>query len=234
MKKITLITFLILSVIYINNSQAQDASSDSTKVDPLFNFYAGIYNISNQFEDREIARMALYHLLLMSPNKSAILDSLSLSYYDDQKWVPTILTSTENLKLNPDNELAMELSAISYQNLGIQEKALEQYESLFLKNNQTLTLYKVAFLQYELSRYQEASASAEILLKRTDIADQKLYFPKVDKSQQEVSMKSALLNLKGLIAIANGNITEAKEFYLEALKETPGFEVAQKNLAAAK
>ncbi|MFT7033417.1 MAG: tetratricopeptide (TPR) repeat protein [Cyclobacteriaceae bacterium] len=232
MKRILLIILLVTSGLVINQATAQDVPADTIKTDSFFNLYAGIFNLSTQFNDPSVARMALYHLLMVSGNKTGILDSLALSYYDNQKWVSVALVTKDNLKLNPDNELALELAGLAYENLGIKDKSLEQYESLFLKNNKTNTLYKVAFLQYELKRYKEAVASAEILLNRTDIDEQKLYFPKIDKTQQEVSMKSALLNLKGLIAKEDGDIPKAKEYYLEALKGSPGFEVAQKNLQA--
>jgi tetratricopeptide (TPR) repeat protein len=233
MKKIILIIVLVIVGLINNQAQAQEVPADTTKTDGFFNLYAGIYNLSTQFNDPDVTRMALYHLLMVSGNKVGILDSLALNYYDNQKWISVALVTKENLKLNPDNELALELGGLAYENLGIKDKSLEHYESLFLKNDKTNTLYKVAFLQYELKRYKEALASAEILLNRTDIDEQKLYFPKVDKTQQEVSMKSALLNLKGLIAKEEGDITKAKEYYLEALKGTPGFEVAQKNLQEA-
>lgn len=233
MKRILLIILLVTGGLVTNQASAQDAPADTTKTDGFFNLYAGIYNLSTQFNDPAITRMALYHLLMVSGNKTGILDSLALNYHDNQKWISVALVTKENLKFNPDNELALELAGLAYENLGIKDKSLEQYESLFLKNDKTGTLYKVSFLQYELKRYKEALASAEILLNRTDIDKQKLYFPKVDKSQQEVTMKSALLNLKGLIAEEEGDIPKAKEYYLEALKDTPGFEVAQKNLQSA-
>ena len=233
MKKVILIAVLVVSGAFSSNVFAQEAKADTTQTDGFFNLYAGIYNLSTQFGDPAVTRMALYHLLMVAPNKTGILDSLALNYYDNQNWVSVVLVSTENLKINPDNELALELSGVAYENLGIKDKALEQYETLFLKNDKTGTLYRVAFLQYEQKRYKESLASVDILLNRADINEQKLYFPKMDKTQQEVSMKGALLNLKGLIAKAEGNVTQAKEYYLEALKASPGFEVAQKNLSDA-
>lgn len=233
MKRILVVIILVACGVLGNKAHAQDTPTDTTQTDGFFNLYAGIYNLSTQFSDPAVTRMALYHLLMVAPNKTGILDSLALNYYDNQRWISVALVTKENLKINQDNELALELSALAYENLGIKDQALDQYETLFLKNDNTATLYRVAFLQYELKRYKESLASAEILLNRSDIAEQKLYFPKLDKTQQEVTMKAALLNLKGLIAKSEGDVEKAKEYYLEALKETPGFEVAQKNLSEA-
>ncbi|MDP4679863.1 MAG: tetratricopeptide repeat protein [Cyclobacteriaceae bacterium] len=233
MKRILLITVLVIGGLVNNQANAQTAPADTTKTDGFFNLYAGIYNLSSQFNDPIVTRMALYHLLMVSGNKTGILDSLALNFYDNQNWISVALVTKENLKFNPDNELALELAGLAYENLGIKDKSLDQYETLFLKNNETSTLYRVAFLQFELKRYKESLASTEILLNRTDINDQTLFFPKIDKTQQEVSMRSALLHLKGLIAKEEGDIQKAKEFYLEALKVSPGFEIAQKNLQEA-
>lgn len=233
MKRILVVIILVVCGILGNKAHAQEVPADTTQTDGFFNLYAGIYNLSTQFSDPAVTRMALYHLLMVAPNKTGILDSLALNYYDNQRWISVALVTKENLKINQDNELALELSALAYENLGIKDQALDQYETLFLKNDNTATLYRVAFLQYELKRYKESLASAEILLNRADIAEQKLYFPKLDKTQQEVTMKAALLNLKGLIAKSEGEVEKAKSFYLEALKESPGFEVAQKNLSEA-
>ncbi|MEQ9288002.1 MAG: hypothetical protein RIG77_13880 [Cyclobacteriaceae bacterium] len=233
MKRILVVIILVACGVLGNKAYAQDTPTDTTQTDGFFNLYAGIYNLSTQFSDPAVTRMALYHLLMVAPNKTGILDSLALNYYDNQRWISVALVTKENLKIDQDNELALELSALAYENLGIKDQALDQYETLFLKNDNTATLYRVAFLQYELKRYKESLASAEILLNRSDIAEQKLYFPKLDKTQQEVTMKAALLNLKGLIAKSEGDVEKAKGFYLEALKETPGFEVAQKNLSEA-
>ncbi len=233
MKRILLLLVFAICGLFNNLAYAQEAPADTTQTDGFFNLYAGIYNLSTQFSDPAVTRMALYHLLMVAPNKTGILDSLALNYYDNQKWISVALVTKDNLKINPDNELALELSAVSYENLGIKDQALTQYETLFLKNDNTTTLYRVAFLQFELKRYKESLASTEILLNRSDIAEQKLYFPKADKTQQQVTMKAALLNLKGLIAKNDGEVAKAKELYLEALKDSPGFEVAQKNLSDA-
>ena len=91
----------------------------------------------------------------------------------------------------------------------------------------------MAFLQYNTKKFREATTSADLLLNRPDVVEQKVVFSKSDQTQQEVSMKSAVLNLKGLIAKSQGNSQQAKEFFLEALNETPGFEMAQINLRDA-
>ena len=224
---------IIISILLFGFTKASIAQSDSTRSIGPDGMYVGIYHLANKFNDPAVARMALYHLLLFSSEKTKVLDSLALYYFDYQQWTSAALVSKENLKLNPDNLLALEITALAFEKIGIKDQSLDHYEKLFLKNNDSNVLYKMAFLQFNLSRLKESKASIEILMNRTELDSLVLVFPKVDKTQQEVSMKAALLNLKGLIAKEEGNIQKAKEYYLEALKASPGFEIAQINLKDA-
>lgn len=229
MKKISLVLVVLAMTMTGFKTMAQESESGGG----IIKMYEGMYRLASRFGDEDMSKTALYHLLMLTSNKSAILDSLSLHYYGVQQWASVALVSKENIKINPDNQLALELAAVSFEQLGLDDRALENYETLFLKNNSSSTLYRIAFLQYSTKKYKEVDTSINILLNREDIVEQKLLFPTQDKKQQEVSMKAAVLNLKGLVSKAQGNIQKAKEFFLEALNEAPGFEVAQINLRDA-
>lgn len=223
----------VVVLLWVNSlaASAQDAKNDSLSFAQIeFSKYAGIYQLANQFNDPEVARMALYEMLMYAENQSALLDSLALNYYSNNKVLSSVLVSLENLKINPNNIIALEISAISFQQLGLLDKSLENYEKLYLKNNSSLTLYQMAFLQAKLKKYTEASATIEILMLESDIDETILNFTKVDKSSQDVTMRAALLNLKGIIAKENGDVESAKKLFLEAIQASPGFELAQLNL----
>lgn len=229
MKKFTIVLATLISLSASPLLAQQGGNSNAA----IVKMYEGMYRIASNFGDGDMAKTALYHLLMLSQNKSAILDSLSLHYYGAQQWASVALVSKENLKLNADNELALELSALSFENLGLPDNALENYEKIFLKSNKIGTLYRIAFLQYNTKKFTECNTSIDILLGREDIAALNMSFAKQDQTQQEVPMKAAVLNLKGLVAKAQGNTQKAKEYYLEALNEAPGFEMAQINLRDA-
>lgn len=232
MKKILITIFVSGGIGSGNLTFAQEQDSLSfIDVDVRKNI--AIYQLANQFNDPAVARMALYNILFFTNNQSAVLDSLTLFYYNLNQMPSVALVTKENLKINPDNQVALELGAIALNQLGAKDQALENYEKLFLKNNDSRTLYQVAFMQYELKRFNESETSAEILLKRTDVDEHKMAFNKLDKTQQEVPMRAALLNLKGLLAQEKGEIDEAKALFLEAINLAPGFEVAQANLSKA-
>ncbi|MEO9967095.1 MAG: hypothetical protein ABJF11_14950 [Reichenbachiella sp.] len=232
MKKTLLLLIVLAAVGLTNNSNAQSADSLSfIDVDVRKNI--AIFELASQFNDQVVARVALYNLLFFSNDQSAVLDSLALMYYNMNRMPSVALVTKENLRLNPDNQVALELGAIALNQLGAKDQSLDNYEKLFLKNNDSRTLYQVAYMQYDLKRYAESGTSIEILLKRTDIDELKMTFMKLDQTQQEVSMRAAATNLKGQVAQANGNIQEAKALFLEAINLAPGFEVAQVNLSKA-
>lgn len=236
MKK--LIAIAVFATALSTGLQAQDKKApvqDSISYPQMqLNKYYSIYQLANQFNDPAVARMALYEMLMYTGNQTAILDSLAIQYYSMRQYPSAAIVSQENLKLNPDNPLALEIAAISFEALGVYDKALDNYESLFLKNNDTQTLYQVALLQFELDRLKEAKTSADLLLQRKDVGDIMLTFSKADKTQQEVSMRAAVLNLQGLMAQEGGDKTKAQELYLEALNAAPGFELVQLNLKKLK
>jgi tetratricopeptide (TPR) repeat protein len=194
---------------------------------------AMIYHLAMQFNDPTIAKMALYNLLFYSNNQSAVLDSMAMTYYNLNQMPSVALITQENLRINPNNEVALEMGGIALNKLGAKDQALVNYEKLFLKNNHSRTLYEVALLQFELRRNEEASTSLEILSKRNDIDEIKIVFAKTDKSQQDITMRAAALNIRGLIAQQSGYIQKAKEYFLAAIKASPGFELAQLNLSKA-
>ncbi len=229
MKKILTLTVLLVMVFGFN-TKAQDTDTlNYAESDVRKNF--GIYHLAKRYNDPVVARMALYQILVFSPNESAVLDSLAMEYYSQNNFVSAALVAKDNIEAYK-SELSLEIGAASMSNIGVKDKALEYYEDLALINNNTATHYQIAFLQYELKRYSESKTTIDILMKRPEIDTLTLIFPKQDKTQQEVSMKAALFNLQGLIAQGQNKPEEAKGFYLEALKAAPGFELAQLNLRA--
>ncbi|HLF33680.1 MAG TPA: tetratricopeptide repeat protein, partial [Cyclobacteriaceae bacterium] len=123
------------------------------------------------------------------------------------------------------------MKAISLEQIGAKDKAIEEYETLYLKNSQQLDyLYKTTFLQYEVQRFKEASTNADILLANKKIDSLEITFPKGETEQQQVPMRASLLNLKGLIEQAQGNKEEARKHFDAALVLTPDFFIARQNL----
>lgn len=189
-----------------------------------------IYARAMRYNDVDVAKNALYSLVNMNPRNDSLLFSLAYMYFDQQNYISSILVSQDVLRVNPDHLAALEVSGLSYENIGARDKALESYESLYLKNNSVNVLYKMAFLQFETKKLSEAKTNAEILLGKKETAETKLVFPIEDQKEQEVPMIASVYNLLGLISKEEGNMTEAKNYFNKALETAPEFALAKNNL----
>jgi tetratricopeptide (TPR) repeat protein len=196
--------------------------------------YARTYQAGIRYNDYNVAKHALINILVENPQNDSILYSLSLLYYQMQNYTSAALTARDVLAMNPDNIGALEIAAVSYDNIGAKDKALETYESLYLKTDDFNTLYKIAFLQYELKNYTESKTNADILLAKKEIEELKAIYNLADGSQKEYPIRVALINLKGLISTEQGDKAAAKSFYEQALQLAPDFQLAKDNLEALK
>jgi tetratricopeptide (TPR) repeat protein len=136
------------------------------------------------------------------------------------------------LEVNDRNIGALEIAAYSLEQVGALDRALPHYESLHLLTGDNFSLYKSAFLQYSLKRYEEALNSTNMLIKNAK-ADEKIGFPKSQTETQEVSIKAAALNLKGMIYLDQGSKSEATSAFQEAIELDPAFDLAKENLKKA-
>ncbi|MEQ9425645.1 MAG: tetratricopeptide repeat protein [Cyclobacteriaceae bacterium] len=218
-----LITFSLLFSLTANVN-AQGNSS------PEYIRQLNIYKKAKYFNDPFAAKQALYNMIELDPSNAALLDSLAYEYYAFRQYTSSLIVTLEALKRNSNNLSMMELKAINWEQIGDNSKALDSYEKLFLKNNSILTLYKIAFLQLDMKNFAQAKNSSDILMGRKEAETEKITYTKQDNTTQEISMKAAIYNLKGLIAQDRGNKEEARNHFNEALKLEPEFEVVQNNL----
>jgi len=227
MKKLSVI-ILLLILGTSNQIYAQDAFTKQDSLEYLRQYK--IYTSAVRYADLEVARNALYNLLVINPGNGAFADSLTLVYMDLKMFASAALLSQDIINGNPNNVQALEIGAYAFEQIGLNDRALPLYESLYLKNDNTLTLYKIAVLQIGLARFKEATTNLDIVLGRSDANEVNLYFTGKDNTQLEVPLRAAILNLKGFIAAKEDRKEEAKKFYQQALILSPEFEIARKNL----
>jgi tetratricopeptide (TPR) repeat protein len=160
---------------------------------------------------------------------------LAYFYYENQKYASAVLVSQQLLARNPKNTVALEMSAVGYEVMGVPDRSLQNYESLYLLTNNISTLYKMAFLQYDLKRYTESLASIDVLLASKEIDTLKVVFNDAENKPKEYAMKVAVLNLKGLAVNEHlGDKAAAKKLFEEALAIAPDFVLAKQNLVKVK
>ena len=88
----------------------------------------------------------------------------------------------------------------------------------------------MASLQYDLKRYKESQTNTDIIMSNKKAEELKLIFNIENNQQQQVPMKAAIFNLKGLIAQSSEKKEAAEQFYRQALLLAPEFKLAKANL----
>lgn len=228
MKKL-FFTLIVCGVAYTLSAQSQEiAPGDSIPWELRKQSF--IYNTALQFNDPLVARIALYNLLAENPGNSALYDSLAISYLEYNQSASAALVAQQAIRINPNDLFAVEVAAAGFDQVGAKDKSLVNYEKLYLNNQDINTLYKIAFLQYELKRFTEATTSLDIIIEDTEAKESTIVFPTTDRQGQEVALDIAAHRVKAMIEEAKGNTEVAKVKYLEVLEMYPGFQVVQQQL----
>jgi len=248
MKKYFVLVILILLTVSTfaqkGKTPAKPAEVEpAKKEDPLPNLkiaeimvdhYARKYSIAQRWGDYDVAKDALYDLIAEFPGNDSLIFALAYFYFENQKYPSCAVVCNDLLARNSRNLPALELSAISYENLNIKDRALQSYESLFLMTNNNSNLYKMASLQYDLKRYGESLTNTDILLSKPQADSLTVTFTDAKDVAKEYPLKAALHNLRGLSYKAQGDMVNAKKSFEEALKIDPSFDPAKQNLASVK
>ena len=226
MKKVifTICAVLVLQGMAMAQSTGKNSSEYKRQHD--------IYKRALAYNDYSVAKSAIYEMMSLDPNDHALQDTLALMYFDFKQYASAILVSNDVLKSDPNNLRAIEIKAISFDNLQIYDRALEQYEALHIRNSDLYTLYKIAFLQFRLQRFVESETSAKLIMDNAESQDLKVYFNANNSlASKEVPMRAAILNLKGLIYMSQEKKDEARKFFNESIAMAPEFELPKNNLA---
>ncbi|MBV6644004.1 MAG: hypothetical protein KI790_01065 [Cyclobacteriaceae bacterium] len=219
-----LVVVLALAMLAFN-AKSQESASSADSIPTDIQKQGLIYSLAKRYNDPDVAKMALYNVIAFNPQNLAIRDSLALLYFEDRKYASAAIVSQDILAVNGNDPLATEIAALSFENLGLKAKAITYYEKLYLQNNDIGTLYKTAFLQYEVKRYNEANTSIDIVIESQEADEIKFYFPKSQTENQEVTLRVASYRVKALIAKEQGNTDQAKEYFNKALEIIPDFQV---------
>jgi len=228
-------TFLLLLLaLCAGNLTAQTANDSLPKLDPKLKATLNAadqaaYQIAMAYSDQAVAKSKLFDLMVRNPDDLRYREALANLYFDSRQFASAALVSLDMLQINDKNVGALEIAAYSLEQLGALDRALPHFESLHLLTGDNFSLYKSAFIQYNLKRYEEAMNSVSMLIKSAK-ADEKIGFPKSQTETQEIGMKAAALNLKGLIYLDQNSKAEAKTAFNEAISLDPAFDQAKENL----
>jgi tetratricopeptide (TPR) repeat protein len=220
-------TMLLLSCILIFSTTL---NAQEVKESAAYQQQQNVYNLAMKYADVSAARNSLFNMIALDPGDASLLDSLAYMYFEYQQFTSCLLVCLDILKVNPDNIPALEMSAVAYDNLGLKDKALTSYESIYLRNNSIFTLYRIAALQLDLSRHTESMTNVNILLEKEETKEAKVPL-NTEQGSMQISLEAAVYNLKGLIEADQGNTESARASYQQALSLEPDFTMAKNNLA---
>jgi tetratricopeptide (TPR) repeat protein len=226
------ISAIVLLLMFLNVDAQERYKSPGDSIPWEVRKNAFIYNTARQFNDPLITRMAIYNLISENPSNLPLYDSLALSYYQYNQFASAALVSQQALQMNPNNEFALDVAANSFERIGALDRALNYYEKMYLNSNNTSLLYKIAFLQLDLERYEESNASLDQIIADPKSKEIMISFPMIndENKSQDVPLDVAAHRVKGMIEASKGNVEGAKAKYIEVLNMYPGFQLVQRQI----
>ena len=230
---------LVSITLFCSVSLAQKKSKENSTPTPspnqntsqtIDNSYLLIYERALSYGDFEAAKNAIFNILSKNPNNLAWHDTLVQLYFSAGAYVQCILSGTDYLAQNDTNVAILEMVAASQYTLKRYKEALESYEKLFKKAHSPYQAYQMAICQYMLQRFGECEASLAFII--ADFASDKeaVSIGMANNKTQQVPLKAAAWNLRGVIFKDKNNFTEAKSCFEQALKLFPDFELAKGNV----
>jgi len=220
---------LFFALVFISNDVA--AQNKEVQSSQLFKHFQMKYIFGRKYNDGEAMKDAMYSMIALDPTDDSLKLSLCYYYMENNKYTQSLFVSADLLSRSADNLDALRMNAISLENMGLRDRAVTQYESLYLKTSDITVLYQVAALEYELERNTECITNCDIIIKSPEAKTVKLTFAKNEKENQDISLEATAYNLKGMVQKELGNKTEAKAQFDLALKAEPEFAMAIQNLA---
>jgi tetratricopeptide (TPR) repeat protein len=227
---------LLLSLVVVAQAQKSkkgpepDCQLQTNEI--LDKSYKAMYADGLRYGDLAVASNAVYGLLSIHPDSTALLDTLAALYFQRGAWPQVVLVTTDILMKNDKNEGALELRAVANQSLGRAKESLEDYEKLFGRNNNPYHLYEIAALQFAMKRFGECERSVQQLLTDQSIKDKTIVISLQDGRSQDVPLAAAGMNLLGVMSMEQGKKENAKTAFESALKVFPEFILAKNNLEA--
>ncbi|MFM7194601.1 MAG: hypothetical protein ACKOYP_07455 [Bacteroidota bacterium] len=215
-------------------AEVKDTTAATPSINPFLRHFLVKYQVASQFADYDVARDAIYDLLVENAGVDSLLLNLQYLYLENQKYTQGVLVGKAILARDSRNEAALEMTAGAFEALNIKDQALSNYETLYLVTNSFPAIYKMAFLQYELKKYPECTASTDIILSRKEADELTATFPVGQDKTKDFKIRVAILNLKGMVARENGDKPTAKKYFEQALALAADFQPAKENLSKLK
>jgi tetratricopeptide (TPR) repeat protein len=220
----------LLSVNVHAQSQKYDRATDSLNmVRILLNNEKNVLRNASLYQDYAVVLRSLYTLMELDQNKRMWKDSICITYFKTGAYRQCLAIASELLQDRPSDQRLMAIIAFSEKSSGQIKEALETYEKLYPLSGDLYDLYEIASLQFSLKRFGECESSINKLINSPESKEQTILLS-YESQKQLIPVKAAALNLKGAIMQELNKKQEAIHYFEEALKITPEFMLARKNL----
>jgi tetratricopeptide (TPR) repeat protein len=189
-----------------------------------------VYAKAISFGDYEVARVALFKMIVKNPDSLNFLDSLVTLYFSLGQMPQCILAGTEYIRRDSANLSVMEMVALSYSQLSKNKEALEIYEKMYKQTGNIYYAYQTAVQQFYMKRVGECNQTIDLILAHPNSATEKIAINIDQSTQQQVPVKAAALNMRGILYKEMNMPDKAKASFEESLAIMPDFALAKGNL----
>lgn len=224
------IVLVLMTTITVIGQNEQPATQDNEANRKRNESDRKVYQLALRYNDMPAARVKLLELIERNPTNLQFAETLASLYFESGEYTSAAISALDVLEVSDKSLTGLEIAAYSLEQLGAMDRALPNFERHYLLTGNLFSLYKTAYMQYSLNRQEEALNSINMLVKNNKSSEEKVGFPKEDNTQQEVTLKAAALNLKGMVYMYQKDKNEAKEAITQALELQPDFELARENL----
>lgn len=215
------------SLLFVSSFAQKKAAVDSSQL----KLEKDIYKTALKYGDLAVAKGAVYKMLALNPGDKSLRDSLLFLYFNAGSFGQSVLLSRELLAEDPSKSTVLEIKAIAEQNLGLVKESLESYEKLFVQTKSIFHQYQIAVLQYQLKRFGECQTNLDAIIKSDKATAEKVNISLSQQESQQVLLKAAALNIKGVMDLESNRNEQAKASFQEAIKIQPDFQLALNNLS---
>jgi tetratricopeptide (TPR) repeat protein len=222
---------LILSAMLWITVTLISCNGDKGSKDILLKHYKNVYNLSISYNDYFSAENATYQELILDTANASYKDTLANLYFKNGQYEQAIALGKEILTKSPNDLPIMGMVGKSDENINNLDEALYYYQTIYTKIHDLFHLYKIATLQFDLSRMVECNQTIDQILADSASAHQKIPIADVPgQTPQIVSYKAAALNIRGVIAKGLKQTDVARRAFNDALAADPDFALAKTNL----
>ncbi len=184
------------------------------------------------YGDNTIATNSLYTIIAKEGPNSTYKDSLAYVYFNSRKYSSCFMVCKDILSRDGSKEEILEMQAISLESIGAIEQAAQTYAKLTAKSNNNYHAYKLASLYFGVKKNKEALMAITKAESLEDTGKIKITYAINKSHNQQVALKAAIANLKGLVQLGLKDDTSAKASFQQAIALQSDFVFAKENLQA--